>query len=87
MASCPNCGSTAQVKLIETNYTEDGWTIELVRIYDCGCGCRFKGSSYYTCQEAYETITPIHQTYARNKPTPLAAAMVKKLIENYEKNS
>lgn len=31
---CPNCGSTAQVKLILEN--------EILRIYKCGCGTLIK---------------------------------------------
>lgn len=84
MVSCPKCGSTAQVRLVRTDYNEDGWSIEVVRIYTCGCGCRFKGSSYYTCQEAYEVVEPISQTYTK-MPTMVGAEMIRKMIENYEK--
>ena len=37
-------------------YNEDGWTIEVVRTYKCGCGQRFTGTSYYTCQDCCEPI-------------------------------
>lgn len=30
---CPNCGSTAQVKLVRVKYDRDE--------YKCGCGCEF----------------------------------------------
>jgi hypothetical protein len=33
MIKCPNCGSTAQVRLILVKYDRDE--------YKCGCGCRF----------------------------------------------
>ena len=56
---CPNCGSTAQVELIDTYYNEDGWTIEVVHIYECGCGQAFTGTAHYTCQEGYEIIEKI----------------------------
>ena len=56
MAKCPNCGSTAQPKLLTTEYNEDGWSIEVVRTYICGCGCTYTGISCYHCQEAYEII-------------------------------
>ena len=59
MIKCPNCGSSAQVKILTTQYMEDGWTIEVKRIYICGCGETFIGESYYHCQEAYEIIEPI----------------------------
>ena len=87
MVSCPKCESTAQVRLVRTDYNEDGWSIEVVRIYTCGCGCRFKGSSYYTCQEAYEVVEPISQTYSNDEPTRIGGMMVRKMIEFYEKNS
>lgn len=47
MVRCPNCGSTAQIKLIDTKYNEDGWTIEVVRTYHCGCGETFTAKSWY----------------------------------------
>ena len=56
MPKCPICGSTAQPILMSTDYNEDGWTIEVVRNYLCGCGCRFIGKAYYHCEEAYEII-------------------------------
>lgn len=56
---CPNCGSTAQVKLIDTHYNEDGWTVEVIHTYKCGCGQSFTGTAYYTCQEGYEIIEKI----------------------------
>ena len=59
MARCPNCGSTAQPKLMTTEYNEDGWSIEIVRYYLCGCGETFTGKSYYNCQECYEIVDPI----------------------------
>lgn len=38
---CPNCGSTAQVRLDdhETYVWKDAVVVYL--IYKCGCGCRF----------------------------------------------
>ena len=53
---CPNCGSSAQPRVAKTEYIEDGWEITAVRTYECGCGCRFKGTSVYICQECYEII-------------------------------
>ena len=37
MIKCPNCGSTAQVKLISTEMRHDDW--EWLETYKCGCGC------------------------------------------------
>lgn len=56
MARCPNCGSSAQPRVITTEYNEDGWMIEVVRTYKCGCGQKFTGTSFYTCQECCELI-------------------------------
>lgn len=56
---CPNCGSSAQLKVVATKYIEDGWTIEVVRTYKCGCGQMFTGTSYHTCQECYEIVEKI----------------------------
>ena len=53
---CPNCGSSAQPKVLFTEYNENGWEIETVRHYKCGCGTQFVGKSYYTCHECYEII-------------------------------
>ena len=46
---CPNCGSSAQLKVVSTEYHEDGWDIEVVRHYVCGCGEKFIGLSYHKC--------------------------------------
>ena len=61
MTRCPNCGSTSQPKVVATEYTEDGWTIEVVRTYKCGCGQMFTGTSYHTCQECYEIVEKIEK--------------------------
>lgn len=42
MIKCPNCGSTAQPEVIETDYVENGWTINRIATYQCGCGCQFQ---------------------------------------------
>lgn len=60
---CPNCSSTAQSKVITTEYNESGWTIEVVRYYICVCGATFTGKSYHHCQEAREIVEP----YSRKK--------------------
>lgn len=49
----PNCGSSAQPKVVSTEYHEDGWDIEVVRHYVCGCGEKFIGLSCYHC-DGYE---------------------------------
>lgn len=37
---CPNCGSTAQVKLVWED--RDGYGTKKVKEYECGCGCKFE---------------------------------------------
>lgn len=41
---CPNCGSTAQVRVYdhETCVWKD--TVSVYLIYKCGCGCQFASS-------------------------------------------
>ena len=55
MIKCPYCGSTAQVKLLRTDYQENGWTITRVDAYQCGCGCQFEASAVFE-SDGYETI-------------------------------
>ena len=50
---CPDGGSSAQLKVVSSEYREDGWDIEVVRHYVCGWGEKFNGLSYYKC-EGYE---------------------------------
>ena len=59
MCKCPNCGSTAQPRVIATEYNENGWTIEVVRTYKCVCGQMLTGTSYFHCQECYEIVEKI----------------------------
>lgn len=35
---CLNCGSTAQIKKVDTIETPQ----TIIEIYECGCGCRIK---------------------------------------------
>lgn len=46
--TCPNCGSTAQPKLTDTERTLDDKIIER---YTCGCGCHF--TAVYPIKEVY----------------------------------
>lgn len=55
MIKCPNCGSTAQIKLLKTNYQEDGWTIIRTDTYWCGCCCQFDVSARFE-SDGYEVI-------------------------------
>jgi len=55
MPKCPWCGSTAQVREVETEYLEDGWSIEVRRHYRCGCGTCFVHKSWFK-SEGYEEV-------------------------------
>lgn len=57
MANCPNCGSTAQVRVQTTQYQEDGWEIEVIRYCTCGCGETFTATSRYV-SDGFETVNP-----------------------------
>lgn len=47
MIKCPNCGSTAQVRLQKIEEQEIScYTIEVVRTYKCGCGEVFIAKEY-----------------------------------------
>lgn len=41
MIKCPDCGSTAQPKLIDVNFEGDDREANCYRTYICGCGCKF----------------------------------------------
>ena len=47
MIKCPHCGSTAQIRVIETEYEEDGELIKTYRAYKCGCGHLFLTCAHY----------------------------------------
>lgn len=57
MNKCPNCGSTAQMKVQRTEFIKDGWRIKVVRYYTCGCGETSMGVSYYR-SDGEEIVTP-----------------------------
>ena len=55
MAKCPWCGSEAQVKVVATEYIENGWDIEVQRHCECGCGTTFVAKSWYK-SDGYEDV-------------------------------
>ena len=59
MSKCPNCGSTAQPKLLFTEYNNDKLGVEIVHTYFCGCGCTYTGTSFHPYSECYETTKVI----------------------------
>jgi hypothetical protein len=47
MTRCPNCGSTAQIRLQKIEEQEmNCYTIEVIRTYKCGCGQVFIAKEY-----------------------------------------
>ena len=54
MIKCPNCGSTAQVELLDVWYHEDDDTIIVERLYHCGCGKDFVTNQSYTPHDIEE---------------------------------
>jgi hypothetical protein len=45
MIKCPNCGSTAQIKLVESYHYN---TNHIAEEYECGCGAKL--IRHYKCQ-------------------------------------
>ena len=40
MVKCPNCGSSAQIKLVWED--RDSYSTTKIKEYVCGCGCHFE---------------------------------------------
>ena len=47
MIRCPNCGSTAQLKVIDMGIVEDSCGAIRFKTYECGCGYVFTTRTYY----------------------------------------
>lgn len=47
MIKCPNCGSTAQLKVIDMGIVEDPCGTIRFKTYECGCGYAFTTRTYY----------------------------------------
>lgn len=52
MIKCPHCGSTAQVRFLDSEFMEES-SIEVLCIsnYKCGCGTHFKTGKVYTSED------------------------------------
>ena len=55
MTRCPNCGSTAQPTIVDTEWVEDGWTVRKLTTYQCGCKHLFMTSTTYQ-SDGYEEV-------------------------------
>ena len=47
MIKCPNCGSSAQVKLFDDEFEDDPCGAIRYKTYLCGCGHLFTTRTYY----------------------------------------
>ena len=47
MVKCPNCGSSAQIKVIDDEFEDDPCGAIRYKTYLCGCGRMFITHSYY----------------------------------------
>ena len=47
MIRCPNCGSTAQLKVVDMGIVEDLCGAIRFKTYECGCGYVFTTRTYY----------------------------------------
>ena len=47
MIKCPNCGSSAQVKVFDDEFEDDPCGAIRYKTYLCGCGRMFITHSYY----------------------------------------
>lgn len=47
MIKCPNCGSSAQKKVIKIEFEEDSCGAIRYITYECGCGHIFTTRTYY----------------------------------------
>ena len=58
MAKCPYCQSTKEPELIDTLWSEDGWTAYRVNTYACpDCGKTYEGSARFASDGIEEIIT------------------------------
>ena len=61
MTKCPRCGSTAQVKMLDGDFSlESDNELVYLRDYKCGCGTYFRTSVTYTTWEDEEVIREEH---------------------------
>lgn len=55
---CPNCGSTAQPKLVREDH--DNYSTEKVKEYICGCGCKFEATFELKKIKTLKVEAPCH---------------------------
>ena len=61
MIKCPHCGSTAQVTLLDGDFSlESDNELVYIRDYKCGCGIYFRTAVVYTTYDDEEIIREEH---------------------------
>lgn len=56
MIKCPNCGSTAQVKILNVDIDLEEDEVYVHRHYKCGCGTYFRTAVTYITYDDEEVI-------------------------------
>ena len=56
MLECPKCNSTAEPTLIDTLWSENGWSVYRINKYRCNCGQCFEAVAVFECRDAYEEV-------------------------------
>ena len=77
MIKCPNCGSTAQIKLSTPPSKE--YLGMIITQHKCGCGCTF------VRKFKYSGVQVVSDGEACEPPSPLAQGMIKKMKQYYDK--
>lgn len=65
MIKCSKCGSTAQIKVIDIEYSEIGYGIIKSITYKCGCGHLFMTKTYYMPDSSEFIADDNIQSYVR----------------------
>lgn len=61
MPRCPCCGSTAQVTLLDEDFSlESDTELVYIRGYKCGCGTYFQTAVTYITYDDEEVVTEEH---------------------------
>ena len=58
MIKCPNCGSSAQVKVIDVEFEDGPFEVIRYKTYKCGCSRLFLTRTYYKASTNEIIIDP-----------------------------
>ena len=67
MIRCPNCGSTAQVRRVNTTFGVNWNSTTQNNFYRCGCGCAFRRSIKFHSDYWTETTTILKQNHKQGE--------------------